>query len=65
MTINQIPFGVPVTVRVKGQSKRLSRVMLLPVAGDETKVLVRTGRRGRPPFLSLDKISDIKVLATA
>lgn len=65
MKMNEIVFNRPVTVRVKGQSKRLSRVTLAQIPGVEDKVLVRTGRRGRPTHLPLDRITEIRVLATA
>lgn len=62
MNASDIPFNKPVTVRVKGQSKRLSRVMLVPFPGDESKVLVRTGKRGRPLHLPVDRITEVRVL---
>lgn len=65
MNHSDIPFGKPVTVRVKGQSKRLSRVTLLPFEGDTSKVRVLTGRRGRPQHLPVDRITEVRVLATA
>lgn len=71
-----VPFNTLVTVRVKGQSKRLSRVTLVPLTEAqaqtahakergitvENTVRVRTGKRGRPAYLPLDKITDVRVL---
>ena len=79
MSHNTIPFNTLVTVRIKGQSKRLSRVVLVPVTEAQTQtalaqrngvttentVRVRTGRRGRPFYLPVDRITEVKVLATA
>lgn len=60
-----LPFGKLVTVRVKGQSKRLTRVTLAPMEGVTDKVLVRTGRRGRPTHLPVERIAEVRVLANA
>ena len=38
MSKNEIVFNRPVTVRVKGQSKRLTRVTLAQIPGTEDKV---------------------------
>ena len=65
MSTTEITFNTPVTVRVKGQSKRLTRVTLAQIPGTTDKVLVRTGRRGRPMHLPVDRITEIRVLATA
>lgn len=59
-----IPFNTLVTVRVKGQSKRLTRVTLVPHATDESLVRVKNGKRGRPAHLPVDRITEVKVLAT-
>lgn len=64
MQFNEVPLNRPVTVRVKGQSKRLTRVMLVPVEGNTSKVLVRTGRRGRPQHLPVDRITEVRTLTT-
>lgn len=63
MQYSEIPLNRPVTVRVKGQSKRLTRVMLVAVPGDTSKVFVRTGRRGRPQHLPVDRITEVRTLA--
>ena len=65
MNYNEIPLNTLVTVRVKGESKRRSRVQLVAVPGDESKVQVRTGKRGRPAFLPVDRITAITVLKSA
>lgn len=62
---NEIPFNTVVTVRVKGQSKRLVRVTLAPLDGKPDMVAVRNGRRGRPQHLPVERITEIRVLATA
>ena len=72
-----LPFNTLVTVRVKGQSKRLTRVMLTPLTEaqaasksaqakgitPENTVRVLTGKRGRPSYLPVDRITEVKVLA--
>lgn len=67
MKHNEIKFNVPVSVRLKGNNKWLKNVMLLPMPDGETtgKVMVRTGKRGRPMHLPVSQIVQIRVLATA
>lgn len=65
MQFTDIPLNQTVTVRVKGQSKRLTRVQLVEVPGSTDKVQVRTGKRGRPAFLPVDRITAVNVLASA
>lgn len=67
MKYNEVKFNVPVSVRLKGNNKWLKNVMLLPMPGGETtgKVMVRTGKRGRPMHLPVSQIVQIRVLATA
>lgn len=67
MKHNEIKFNVPVSVRLKGNNKWLKNVMLLPMPNGETtgKVMVRTGKRGRPMHLPVGQIVQIRVLATA
>lgn len=79
MSVNTIPFNVPVTVRIKGQSKRLTRVVLVPLTPEqaetpnakvkgytpENTVRVRTGSRGRPGYLPISRITEVRVLANA
>lgn len=74
-----IPFDTLVTVRVKGQSKRLSRVRLAALTEaqaasknaqekgltPENTVRVLTGKRGRPFYLPMERISEVRVLADA
>lgn len=64
MNYSDIPFNRPVTVRVKGQSKRLSRVVLVPLNGTEDRVAVRNGKRGRPQHLPVDRITEVRTLTT-
>lgn len=63
MQMNEIPLDTLVTVRVKGEAKRLTRVRLTRDLNDKNKVVVKNGRRGRPRHLSADQISTINVLA--
>lgn len=67
MQYNEIQFNVPVSVRVKGNNKWLKNVMLLPMPDGAIsgKVMVRTGRRGRPAHLPVGEIVQIRTLATA
>lgn len=62
--MNTITLNTPVTVRVKGENKRLSNVVLVERENDPSTVLVLTGKRGRPRHLPIDRISNVKVLAS-
>ena len=73
------PLDTLVTVRIKGQNKRLTRVRLTALTDEQARtalaqhkgltpnntVRVLTGKRGRPAYLPVDRISNIKVLADA
>lgn len=65
MQYSDITLGKPVSVRVKGQSKRLTPVTLVAIDGDTEGVQVRTGKRGRPSRLPVDRITEIRVLKGA
>jgi hypothetical protein len=62
MNYNEIPLNTTVSVRVKGQSKRLTPVRLVAAADRPDTVRVLNGKRGRPPFLHADRITEVRVL---
>ena len=65
MQFTDIPLNTTVSVRVKGQSKRLTPVRLTN-AGTRTDVVrVLNGKRGRPPYLPVDRITEVRVLKNA
>lgn len=65
MQFTDIPLNTTVSVRVKGQSKRLTPVRLVSAEGRTDGVRVMNGKRGRPPFLPLDRITEVRVLKNA
>ena len=65
MQFTDIPLNTTVSVRVKGQSKRLTPVRLVGAEGRTDGVRVMNGKRGRPPFLPLDRITEVRVLKNA
>lgn len=62
MQFTDIPLNTTVSVRVKGQSKRLTPVRLTNAGTRTDTVRVLNGKRGRPPYLPVDRITEIRVL---
>lgn len=65
MNFNEIQLNKTVSVRVKGQSKRLTPVLLVEANGRTDVVRVLNGKRGRPPYLPVDRITEVRVLKNA
>ena len=62
MQFTDIPLNTTVSVRVKGQSKRLTPVRLTNAGTRTDAVRVLNGKRGRPPYLPVDRITEVRVL---
>lgn len=62
MQFTDIPLNTTVSVRVKGQSKRLTPVRLTNAGTRTDTVRVLNGKRGRPPYLPVDRITEVRVL---
>lgn len=62
MQFSDVPLNQTVSVRVKGQSKRLTPVRLVSAGTRTDAVRVLNGKRGRPPYLPLDRITEVRVL---
>jgi hypothetical protein len=60
--VKGIPVGVPVNVKVRGERTMLKGVTLHQHATNKSLLTVRTGGRGRPSHLPIDRIESVRAL---